>query len=128
LDMFSDWFHLLLKFLDFVDNDKGQWCETKYNCTTVGRPCVLTVSNTTIWWPTSRGMKWDQGSTSSYRSKYDLKVCDDGTLLHILCFLTLSIVLSLSKMSFCLSFKTRHFRDWILSPSSGKTYSVGSNR
>jgi hypothetical protein len=24
LDMFSDWFHLLLKFLDFVDNDKGQ--------------------------------------------------------------------------------------------------------
>jgi hypothetical protein len=39
---------------------------------------------------------------------------------------TFSIVSSLSKMSSCLCFKTRRFRDWILSPSSGKTYSVGS--
>jgi hypothetical protein len=34
----------------------------------------------------------------------------------------------LSKMSSCLHFKTQRFGDWILSPSSGKTYSVGSNR
>jgi hypothetical protein len=34
----------------------------------------------------------------------------------------------LSKMSSCLYFKIQHFRDWILSQSSGKTYSVGSNR
>jgi hypothetical protein len=57
---------------------------------------------------------------------YDLKVCDDGTLVQILHFWTLSIVLSLSKLSFCLSFKTQRFGDWILSPSSGKTYLVGS--
>jgi hypothetical protein len=30
--------------------------------------------------------------------------------------------------SSCLLFKTQHFRDWILSPSSGGTYSVGPNR
>jgi hypothetical protein len=28
----------------------------------------------------------------------------------------------------CLFFKTQRFGDWILSPSSGKTYSVGLNR
>jgi hypothetical protein len=30
-------------------------------------------------------------------SEYDLKVCDDGTLIQVLCFWTLSIFLSLSK-------------------------------
>jgi hypothetical protein len=44
--------------------------------------------------------------------KYDLKVCDDGTLVQILRFWTLSIVSSLSKMLFCSSFNS------ILSPSS----------
>jgi hypothetical protein len=34
----------------------------------------------------------------------------------------------LSKMLSCLYLKTQYFGDWILSPSSGKTYSVGSNR
>jgi hypothetical protein len=28
----------------------------------------------------------------------------------------------------CFSFETQRFGNWILSPSSGKTYSVGSNR
>jgi hypothetical protein len=59
--------------------------------------------------------------------KIDRKVCDDGTLVQILCFWTLSIVISLSKTRSCLFFKTR-FGDCILSPSSGKTYSVGPNR
>jgi hypothetical protein len=58
----------------------------------------------------------------------DVKVCDDGTLVHILCFWTLSVVLSLSKISSCLFFKTQRFGDWILSPFSGKTYSGGPNR
>jgi hypothetical protein len=47
-------------------------------------------------------------------------------LLQILCFWTLFTVLSLFKMSSCFSIKTQHFRNWILSPSSGKTYSVGA--
>jgi hypothetical protein len=59
--------------------------------------------------------------------KYYLKVCDDGKLVQLLRSWTLSIVSSLSKMSSCLCFKTR-FGDWILSSSSGKSYSVGSNR
>jgi hypothetical protein len=37
-------------------------------------------------------------------------------------------VLSLSKTPSCLFFKTQRFGDWILSPSSGKTYSVVPNR
>jgi hypothetical protein len=53
---------------------------------------------------------------------YDLKVCDDGTLVQILCFWTLSIVL---KTLFSLYYKIQRLGDWILSPSSGKTYSVG---
>jgi hypothetical protein len=36
--------------------------------------------------------------------RYDLKVCDDSTLVQILRFWTLSIVLCLSKASSCLSF------------------------
>jgi hypothetical protein len=36
--------------------------------------------------------------------------------------------LSLSKMSFCLCFKTQRFGGWILFPTSGKAYSVRSNR
>jgi hypothetical protein len=33
LDLFSERrFHLLLKFLNFVDNEKGQRHETRYNC------------------------------------------------------------------------------------------------
>jgi hypothetical protein len=43
-------------------------------------------------------------------------------------FWTLSIVLSLSKNRPVYFFKAQRFGDWILSPSSGKTYSVGSNR
>jgi hypothetical protein len=58
----------------------------------------------------------------------DLKVCDNGTLVQILRFWTLSIVLSLSKTPSCLYFKTQRFGDWILSPSLVKTYSVGSNQ
>jgi hypothetical protein len=46
---------------------------------------------------------------------------------QILCFWTLSIVLSLSKNRPVYFFKTQRFGDWILSPSSGKTYSVGPN-
>jgi hypothetical protein len=60
--------------------------------------------------------------------QYDLKVCDDGTLVQILCFWISSIILVLSKTPSCLYFKTQHFRDWIRSPSSGKTYSVGPNQ
>jgi hypothetical protein len=52
---------------------------------------------------------------------------DYGTLVQILRFWTISNVLSLFKSSSCLSFKIQRFGNWILSPSSGKTYSVGSN-
>jgi hypothetical protein len=52
------------------------------------------------------------GKCSNTGNKYDLKICDDGTLIQILCFWTLSIALFL--------FKTQRFGDWILSPSSGK--------
>jgi hypothetical protein len=53
----------------------------------------------------------------------------EHTLFHIqvLCFCTLSTVLSLTKNRNVL-FKTHRFGDWILSPSSGKTYSIGPNR
>jgi hypothetical protein len=40
-------------------------------------------------------------------------------LVQILCFWTLSTILFL--------FKTQYFGGWILSPFSGKTYSVGPN-
>jgi hypothetical protein len=46
-----------------------------------------------------------------------MKVCDDGKLVQILRSWTLSVVLSLSKMWFCLPFKTQHLGDWILSPT-----------
>jgi hypothetical protein len=48
-------------------------------------------------------------------------------LVQVLCFWTLSIVLSLSKTVLFI-FKTQRFGDQILSPSSGKTYSVGPNQ
>jgi hypothetical protein len=54
----------------------------------------------------------------------DVKLCDEGTLVQMLCFCTLSIVLSLSKKPSCLFFKTQGCGNWILSLSSGKTYSV----
>jgi hypothetical protein len=57
-----------------------------------------------------------------------LKVCDDGTLIQILCFWTLSIVLFLSKTPSYFYLKTQRFEDWSLTPSSGKTYSVGLYR
>jgi hypothetical protein len=60
--------------------------------------------------------------------KQNLKVCDDGTLIQILCFWTLSIVLFFFKTPSCFYLKTQHFGDWILSQSSDKTYSVGPNR
>jgi hypothetical protein len=41
---------------------------------------------------------------------YDLKVCDDGTLVKILCFWTLSIVLSLSKSTVLFIFQNTTFR------------------
>jgi hypothetical protein len=50
----------------------------------------------------------------------DLKVCDNGILIQLLCFWTLCIILFL--------FKTQRFVDWILSLSSGGTYLVGPNR
>jgi hypothetical protein len=43
-------------------------------------------------------------------------------------FLDIFIVLSLSKNRPVYFSKTQRFGDWILSPFSGKTYSVGSNR
>jgi hypothetical protein len=54
----------------------------------------------------------------------DLKVCDDGTLVPILCFWTIFIILPLSKNSIlsCLFFRMQRFGDWIPSPSSGKIY------
>jgi hypothetical protein len=66
--------------------------------------------------------------SSDHQNHLDLKVCDDRTVVQILRFWTLSIVWPLSKTPFYLFIKTQRFRDWILSPSSGKTYSVGSNR
>jgi hypothetical protein len=62
-------------------------------------------------------------SYTLWRSRFNL-----GYLSHILRFWTLSIVLSLSKTPSCLFFKTQCFGDWILSPFSGKTYSVGPNQ
>jgi hypothetical protein len=47
--------------------------------------------------------------------------------MQVLCFWTLYIVSSLTKTVLFI-FKTQRFGDWILSPSSGKTYSVGPNR
>jgi hypothetical protein len=55
-----------------------------------------------------------------YSYRFDLKVCDDGKLVQLLCSYR-----RLSKMSSCLYFKTKRFGDWIVSPSSGKTYSLG---
>jgi hypothetical protein len=52
--------------------------------------------------------------------KWDLKFCDDDTLIQILCSLALSIIQFL--------FKTQRFGDRIMSRSSGKTYSAGPNR
>jgi hypothetical protein len=43
--------------------------------------------------------------------KRDLKICDDGTLVQILCCWTLSIVLSLSKNTVYLFLKTQRFGD-----------------
>jgi hypothetical protein len=40
----------------------------------------------------------------------DLKVCDDGTLIQILCFWTLSIVLSLSKNAALFIYQNTTFR------------------
>jgi hypothetical protein len=64
-----------------------------------------------------------------------LQFCIRWTLSHyskckvqLLRSWTSSIVSFLSKMSSCLYFKTQRFDGWILSLSSGKTYSAGSNR
>jgi hypothetical protein len=62
-----------------------------------------------------------------YNTNLDLKDFDDGTLIKILCFWALFILLFLSKTPSCFYFKTQRFRDWILSPSLDKTYSVGLN-
>jgi hypothetical protein len=43
-------------------------------------------------------------------SVQDLKDCDDGILVRILCFWTLSIVLSLSKHTFLFVFQNTTFR------------------
>jgi hypothetical protein len=67
-----------------------------------------------------------QNHLNFLNSKYDLKVCDDGTVVQILCSWTLSIFLPLSKTPSRLFFKILRFGDWILSPSSGKTYSIDS--
>jgi hypothetical protein len=64
LNLFSEWrFHLLLKFLRFVD-EKGQHHEKSTTAKTVGWPVCCTVFNVTIWQPTSRGVKGNQGSTN----------------------------------------------------------------
>jgi hypothetical protein len=41
----------------------------------------------------------------------DLKVCDDSTVVKLLCFWTLFIVLFLSETPSCLYFKTQRFGD-----------------
>jgi hypothetical protein len=51
-----------------------------------------------------------------------------GMSVRILRFWTLSIDLFISKTPSCLYFKTRRFGYWILSPSSGKTYSYSEVR
>jgi hypothetical protein len=66
-----------------------------------------------------QGRPCKNGENNSENS-HDLKVCGDYTLIQILSSWLLLIVLNL--------FKTQRFGYWILSPSSGKTYSVGSNR
>jgi hypothetical protein len=49
-----------------------------------------------------------------------LLFCEDGILIQLLCFWTLFVVQFV--------FKTQRFGDWILSPSSGRNYSVEPNR
>jgi hypothetical protein len=71
---------------------------------------------------------WDRCKILDSAWEFDLKVSDDGELVQLLRLWTLSIFSSFSKMLSCLYFKTQRFGDWIRSPSSGKTYSVGSNR
>jgi hypothetical protein len=56
------------------------------------------------------------------------KICEDGALIQVLYFWTSPFVQFLSKTPSCFYLKTQCFGDWILSPSSGKTYSVGPNR
>jgi hypothetical protein len=61
--------------------------------------------------------------------RYDLKVCDDGKSVQLLCSWTLSIVLFFFFLSKCpVYISKQRFGDWILSLSSRKTYSVGSSR
>jgi hypothetical protein len=57
---------------------------------------------------------------SNPQTEEDQKVRDDGLLIQLLCFWRLSIVL-------LFYVNTKHFGDWILSPSSGEAYSVGPN-
>jgi hypothetical protein len=60
--------------------------------------------------------------------KYPFRIKAGDFKGPIFCFWTISIVFSLSKTPSCLFFKTRRFGDWIVSPFSDNTYSVGSNR
>jgi hypothetical protein len=72
--------------------------------------------------------------SSVKNTRYESPLCGISTLgmqsntVQILCFWTLCIVLFLSKTPSCLCLRTQRFGDWILSPSSGNTYSAGSNR
>jgi hypothetical protein len=67
--------------------------------------------------PTDRDNSFESCSVYGYVS-----------LIQILFFWTLSNVLFISKTPSRFYLKTQRFADWILSPSSGKTYSVGPNR
>jgi hypothetical protein len=78
-----------------------------------------------LFFDRSRIQIWNRRLTLP--TEYDLKVCDDGTLVQTLSFVHYQSS-SLSETPSFLFFKTQRFGDWILSPSSGKTYSVGFNR
>jgi hypothetical protein len=74
----------------------------------------------------SIGRPWTSPSLPTSRTI--LKLSSRNNCIQILCCLTLVIVLSLSKNTVLFYFKTQRFGDWILSSSSGNTFSFGPNR
>jgi hypothetical protein len=73
------------------------------------------------------GTWWKLGACDQYyQHSITVQILKLLPSLQILCFWTSSIILlSLSKTPSCLYYKTQRFRDWILSPSSGKALSIG---
>jgi hypothetical protein len=67
-------------------------------------------------------------SSEDYELQINLKVCDDGSLIQILRFWISFIHLFSSKTPSPMYLKTQRFGDWILSPSSVKTYSEDGDR